>query len=158
MEKHRWHKWLLGYRHTGAIQVIYVVYLYGKYSQTKSWRQGNSPWTLAVHWPDSYRCLMSLHPCTSDVAHHWHVVLGCSSLVRGPACWVAVPFTLWNQFFIFLRRLVRDLPKVSRGELNCCKFGGRLPPEISVAFWMSWATVSKTAALACLVGATLYEM
>src|SRR6266481_7340542 len=83
---------------------------------------------------------------------------GCSSPVRGPACWIAVPFTLWNQFFIFLRRLVRDLPKVSRGELNCCKFGGRLPPEISVAFWMSWATVSKTAALACLVGATLYEM
>src|SRR6266481_5873597 len=49
MEKHRWQEWLLGYRHTGAIQVIYVVYLYGEYGLTKSWRRGNSPWTLAVH-------------------------------------------------------------------------------------------------------------
>src|SRR6266481_3634568 len=70
MEKHRWQEWLLGYRRTGAIQVIYVVYLYGEYSLTKSWWRGNSPWTLAVHRPDSYRCPMSLHPHASDVRHH----------------------------------------------------------------------------------------
>src|SRR6266481_8673682 len=60
MEKHRWQEWLLGYRRTWAIQVIYMVYLYGEYGLTKSWWQGNSPWTLAVHRPDSYRCPMSL--------------------------------------------------------------------------------------------------
>src|SRR6266481_5755158 len=70
MEKHRWHEWLLGYRCTGAIQVIYAVYLYGEYSLTKSWWWGNSPWTLAVHRPDSYQCPTSLHPHAADVGHH----------------------------------------------------------------------------------------
>src|SRR6266481_9641843 len=79
MEKHRWQEWLLGYRCTGAIQVIYVVYLYGKYGLTKSWRRGNSPWTLAVHQPDSYRCPTSLHPHASDMRRHCtHMPVTCN--------------------------------------------------------------------------------